>query len=293
MEIIIRDLYKSYGNRSVLNGISLSLTPGIYALLGPNGAGKSTFISLLTDSICRTSGEILCDGKEIIKLGKKYRKRFGYMPQQQKMYEDYSGTEFLAYMAVLKGVDRRIAGKDIEHLLHVVNLWEHRNKKIGAYSGGMKQRIMLAAALLGKPEFLILDEPTAGLDPSERINIRNYIAEYAGEMIILFATHVVSDIECIAKEVILLKDGSIVKTGSPAELISSVERKVGMMTCKYNEIKEIQETYCTGTVWQTADNLRIKIVGDALPEELLIDVSQIGLEDVYCYYIQRDSLGRK
>ena len=287
MELEIRDLYKNYGDRTVLNGISLSLTPGIYALLGPNGAGKSTLISLITDSIHRTSGSILCDGKEIIGMGKNYRKRFGYMPQQQKMYEDYRGTEFLAYMSVLKGIDQKRAGMEIESLLHVVNLWEHRNIKIGAYSGGMKQRIMLAAALLGKPELLILDEPTAGLDPSERINIRNYIAEYAGEMIILFATHVVSDIECIAKEVILLKNGTIVKRGSPTELIGSVDGKVGTLTCEYSEIKDIQEKYQAGTVWQTSEGLKIKIVGDDLPSDSLSDSSMIGLEDVYCYYIHR------
>lgn len=286
MELEIKELYKNYGDKLALNGVNLSLTPGIYALLGPNGAGKSTLISLITDSIRRTSGEILCDGVEVLKLGREFRRRFGYMPQQQKMYEDYRGIEFLSYMAVLKGLDRRKASEEIKELLHVVNLWEVRQKKIGTYSGGMKQRIMLAASLLGEPELLILDEPTAGLDPQERINIRNYIAEYAGRMIILFATHVVSDIECIAKDVILMKEGNIVRTGSPQELLRGVLGKVGTISCEYQEIKRVQERYCTGTISQTSDKLKIKVIGDDLPEECLVEISEINLEDVYCYYIR-------
>ena len=286
MEIVIKNLCKAYGNHTVIHGMDAKFTPGIYGLLGPNGAGKSTFISLLTDSIERTSGEILCDGCEIRKMGEEYRKRFGYMPQQQKMYEDYSGMEFLSYIAVLKGLKGSEAKKQIEELINVVNLWEHRKKKIGSYSGGMKQRIMLAATLLDSPELLILDEPTAGLDPSERINIRNYIAEYAGEKIIIFATHVVSDIECIAKEIIFLKDGMIKKQGTPRELIEEIQGKVGIVSCEYKDINRLQEKYCAGVVSQNINGLSIKVVGDELEENIIVDTDFISLEDVYNYYIR-------
>lgn len=225
MKIEICHLSKNYGEKQALRDVSLVLEPGVYALLGPNGAGKSTMIGLLTDSIRRNQGEILCDGKEILEMGAAYRSLLGYMPQQQRMYDHYTALDFLKYMSVLKGLKAGDAAKQIEDLLHVVNLWEVRRKRIGGFSGGMKQRVMLAQALLGEPGLLILDEPTAGLDPSERINLRNYIAGLSKKMIVLFATHVVSDIQEIAKDVILLKDGEIVKKGSPEELIQSLGKE--------------------------------------------------------------------
>jgi ABC-type multidrug transport system ATPase subunit len=200
------------------------------------------------------------------------------------MYEDYTGTEFLRYMAAVKGISGKEAAEQISSLLKVVHLWEKRNKKIGGYSGGMKQRIMLAQALLGKPELLILDEPTAGLDPQERINIRNYIAELSEKMIVLFATHVVSDIECIAQKVILMKNGRIVRNESPIELITGISGKVGMVSCGYHEISSLQKKYCTGNVQQTADGLKIKIISNHLPADAVVSDDNISLEEVYLYY---------
>ncbi len=287
MEITISHLTKRFGDKTALDDVSLVLDSGVHALLGPNGAGKSTLINILTDSIVRDQGEVLCNDHEITKLGAKYRELLGYMPQQQRLYENYTAEEFLKYMAAVKGIAPATAGKQIAELLQVVNLWEVRRKKVGGFSGGMKQRVLLAQALLGNPRLLILDEPTAGLDPSERINIRNYIAAVAQKMIVLFATHVVSDIECIAKDVILIRDGRICQKGTPVELIESIQGKVGELPCDLDSLEKLQERYCTGNVYQRREGLRVRIVGDELPEGCLPMRDSIDLEDVYMYYINK------
>ena len=287
MEITISHLTKRFGDKTALDDVSLVLDSGVHALLGPNGAGKSTLINILTDSIVRDQGEVLCNDHELTKLGAKYRELLGYMPQQQRLYENYTAEEFLKYMAAVKGIAPATAGKQIAELLQVVNLWEVRRKKVGGFSGGMKQRVLLAQALLGNPRLLILDEPTAGLDPSERINIRNYIAAVAQKMIVLFATHVVSDIECIAKDVILIRDGRICQKGTPVELIESIQGKVGELPCDLDSLEKLQERYCTGNVYQRREGLRVRIVGDELPEGCLPVRDSIDLEDVYMYYINK------
>ena len=287
MEITISHLTKRFGDKTALDDVSLVLDSGVHALLGPNGAGKSTLINILTDSIVRDQGEVLCNDHEITKLGAKYRELLGYMPQKQRLYENYTAEEFLKYMAAVKGIAPATAGKQIAELLQVVNLWEVRRKKVGGFSGGMKQRVLLAQALLGNPRLLILDEPTAGLDPSERINIRNYIAAVAQKMIVLFATHVVSDIECIAKDVILIRDGRICQKGTPVELIESIQGKVGELPCDLDSLEKLQERYCTGNVYQRREGLRVRIVGDELPEGCLPVRDSIDLEDVYMYYINK------
>lgn len=242
-------------------------------------------INILTDSIVRDKGQVLYNDYEITELGAKYRELLGYMPQQQRLYDNYTAEEFLKYMAAIKGIAPAKAGKQIAELLQVVNLWEVRRKKIGGFSGGMKQRVLLAQALLGEPRLLILDEPTAGLDPSERINIRNYIAAVSQKMIVLFATHVVSDIECIAKDVILIRDGKICRKGTPVELIESIQGKVGELPCDLESLEKLQEQYCTGNVYQRREGLRVRIVGNRLPEGCLPVNDSIDLEDVYMYYI--------
>lgn len=251
MEIRISHLTKRFGDKTALDDVSLTLDAGVHALLGPNGAGKSTLINILTDSIERDKGEVLYNDYEITSLGAKYRELLGYMPQQQRLYDNYTAEEFLKYMAAVKGIAPARAREQIAELLKVVNLWEVRRKKVGGFSGGMKQRVLLAQALLGEPRILILDEPTAGLDPSERINIRNYIATVAQKMIVLFATHVVSDIECIAKDVIMIRDGRICKTGTPMELIDGMQGKVGELPCKLEDLEQLQTKYCVGSLSET------------------------------------------
>ncbi|CDC92206.1 aBC-2 type transport system ATP-binding protein [Roseburia sp. CAG:380] len=285
MEIRISHLTKRFGDKTALDDVSLTLDAGVHALLGPNGAGKSTLINILTDSIERDKGEVLYNDYEITSLGAKYRELLGYMPQQQRLYDNYTAEEFLKYMAAVKGIAPARAREQIAELLKVVNLWEVRRKKVGGFSGGMKQRVLLAQALLGEPRILILDEPTAGLDPSERINIRNYIATVAQKMIVLFATHVVSDIECIAKDVIMIRDGRICKTGTPMELIDGMQGKVGELPCKLEDLEQLQTKYCVGNVYQRREGLRVRIVGDELPEEALPVKDSIDLEDVYMYHV--------
>ena len=305
MKLEIRNLKKTYGTVQALKGISYTFTPGVYGILGANGAGKSTMINLITDNVSRdkvNGGSILYDENndetDILKLGKLFRAQVGYMPQQQGFYEDFSPKAFLKYMAEIKGVKKlktvdengneivKTVNQQIDELLEVVNLTNVAYKKIGGFSGGMKQRVLLAQALLGDPKILILDEPTAGLDPKERISIRNYIAELSKDKIILFATHVVSDIECIADKVLLLKSGEIIAKGTPVELIESMAGKVGEITCTLDEVGELQKEYKIGNIRQRKNGLALRVVGDKLPEEAVKVEDNIDLEDVYLYYFE-------
>lgn len=295
MELLLENLSKTYGTVQALKSVSYTFEPGVYGILGANGAGKSTMINLITDNVSRDSGgnggKILFDGMDILKLGKKFRALVGYMPQQQGFYEDFSPKAFLKYMAEIKGVRGKndkgqTVNQQIDELLEVVNLTNVAHKKIGGFSGGMKQRVLLAQALLGNPKILILDEPTAGLDPKERIGIRNYIAELSKDKIILFATHVVSDIECIADRVMLLKKGEIIADGTPVELIEQMQGKVAEITCSLDDVSSLQEKYKVGNIRQRKNGLALRIVGDELPEEAVKVNDNIDLEDVYLYYFE-------
>lgn len=284
MELEIRNINKRYKEVRALKNINLKLTEGIYGLLGPNGAGKSTLMGLLTDTVQRDSGHILVDGREIKKMGKRYRKLVGYMPQQQGYYEEFSGEAFLMYMSHIKGLTKREAKIQTDRLLKEVNLDDVRSQKIGGYSGGMKQRLLLAQALLNDPKILILDEPTAGVDPKERIRIRNYITELSKNRIIIVATHIVSDIECIADHVLLMKKGALLKWGTPSELLASIENNIAERVCEKSEIEMLQQKYPFGTICQRQDGIVFRIVGDQIEEGFTRVNSNVSLEDVYLYY---------
>lgn len=235
MLLEINELTKTYGSLVALDKFNIKLEYGIYALLGVNGAGKSTLMGLLTDNVERESGSILVDGKDILELKSEYRRLLGYMPQKQALYEEFTPLEFLTYIAQLKEIKRKDAKKQIDELLKIVNLSNVANKKIKGFSGGMKQRVLLAQALLGEPKILILDEPTAGLDPKERNNFRNYLKEIAKGKIIIYATHVVSDIESIADEIIIMKSGKIVTKGTVDNLINKASANI--------EAKNLEEAF--------------------------------------------------
>lgn len=225
MQLNIQGLTKKYGEKVALRDFSYTFEPGIYGILGANGAGKSTLMNLITDNVERTEGSICWNGTEILKMKGDFRRLLGYMPQQQGMYDDFSAREFLRYMAEVKGVPKKVARPQIEELLKLVNLSDVAHKRLGGFSGGMRQRVLLAQALLGDSKILILDEPTAGLDPKERLRLRKYISDLAANRIVFLTTHIVSDIESIANDVLLMKDGRIVAHGSPEELLLSVGGK--------------------------------------------------------------------
>ncbi len=290
MKLEMKDVTKTFGSVTALNHFSVTFEQGIYGILGANGAGKSTLINLITDNLKRddgaAGGRICYDGVDILKLKEKFRSLIGYMPQQQGFYEDFSPKAFLKYMAELKGIGKKQAAAQIDELLEVVHLSEAAYKKIGGFSGGMKQRVLLAQALLGDPRILILDEPTAGLDPKERIGIRNYIAELSKNRIILFATHVVSDIECIADQVLLMKNGGLVAVNTPQALIRRLEGKVAEVLCSIDEVGALQQKYKVGNIRQRSEGLALRIVGDDLPEAFERVKDNIDLEDVYLYYFE-------
>jgi ABC-type multidrug transport system ATPase subunit len=223
----IKNLTKKYGSFTALDGLSLTLDHGVYGILGANGAGKTTFLNLLTDNIKRTSGDILYDGKEILSMGRDFRRKVGYTPQLLGIYEDFSARKFLHYIGALKGMKHKECKLQTEETLQLVALSKYAHKRLGSFSGGMRQRVLLAAALLDNPEILILDEPTSGLDPEERIRLRDHIAAIAKDRTVLLATHVVVDIEIIAQKVILMSHGKLIKFDTPQKLIQDVCTEIG------------------------------------------------------------------
>ena len=287
MKLEIKNLHKAYGQKVALKGIDLSLDAGIYGILGENGAGKSTLLNILTDNISRTSGDVFWNGIDILKLGKAYREKLGYMPQQQGGYEQFTGKAFLLYMASLKGIPHKKAKEQVDELLMKVNLQDVARKKVGSYSGGMKQRLLLAQALLGNPEMIILDDPTAGLDPKERIRMRNFITELSKEKIVIFATHIVSDIECIADYVVLIHDGEILRKDTPVNLIDEINPHIFEVNCSKEEINALKEKYPYGNVLQKRGGLVYRIAEDTKPEGFSVANEDINLEDVYMYHIGR------
>jgi len=215
----IKDLNKSYGSKQVLKNINCKLTNGVYGLLGPNGAGKSTLMNIITTNLKADSGNILWEGRNVDKLGDDYRDILGYMPQGQGLYNGFTGYMFLNYIAVLKGVSKKDIKTEIERVTKSVNLTDSIDKKIGTYSGGMKQRILIASAIIGNPRLIIFDEPTAGLDPKERIRVKNLLASLSKNKIIIIATHIVPDIENMSKNILVLKDGELLEEKSADKLI--------------------------------------------------------------------------
>ena len=213
---------RRYGNLTALRSFSVTFEPGIYGILGANGAGKTTMMNLITDNIRRDGGSITFDGREILEMGDEFRAVLGYMPQQQGVYEHMTTESFVTYIGRLKGLKGKTLAGSVDEVLALANLEGMRHKKVGLLSGGMKQRVLLAQALLGDPKVLILDEPTAGLDPSERVRIRGFIKELARDRIVLLATHIVSDIESIADQVLLMKNGKLLRMAPPAELIAAI-----------------------------------------------------------------------
>lgn len=284
MELHVNSLTKTYGNTKALDSFQYTFSEGIYGLLGPNGAGKSTLMNIITTNLKPTEGTVLYDGQDVFAMGKDYRKLLGYMPQQQGVYSGYTLERFLSYMAVLKGIPRKEAKQSIAEIAERVRLSDCMRRRLGEFSGGMKQRALIAQALLGNPRIIILDEPTAGLDPRERINVRNLIAEVAFDRIVIIATHVVSDISFIAKEVLLMKTGRIIDSGRPTELCKRTKGKVYELSLTVKDFDVVRSKYRISSIREDADTVFVKVISDGAPTEYPSAEANPDLEDVYLYH---------
>ena len=286
MELCLSGIKKSYNNGKTyaVDGVTATFTPGVYGLLGPNGAGKSTLMNIITQNLKTNSGTVTLDGVPIDHMGADYRSLLGYMPQQQTLYDDFTGERFLWYMAALKGLDKKQAKEAVSRTLDVVNLREERYKKLKSYSGGMKQRVLIAQALLNDPKLLIMDEPTAGLDPKERIRIRNFISEVSKDKIVLLSTHVVSDVEFISKEILVMRSGQIRARGTPQSLLDGMNGRVFevLVTSEEQAAYEGAE-YKLSNIMLTQDRICLRIVSDIRPQIGQVRTVYPNLEDVYLY----------
>ena len=282
MKLEFEKISKSYGKTKALIGFSATLEPGVYALLGPNGSGKSTLMNILTDNLKADEGRITFDGEDVLKMGSRFREKLGFMPQYPGMYGSFTAESFLWYVAELKAVPREKAKKDIAEVLEAVELSDAAGKRISSFSGGMKQRLALAQAVLGDPAVLVLDEPTAGLDPKQRIAVRNYISKIAFNKIVIIATHVVSDIEYIARDVIMLKKGVIVDNAPPAELISRIEGRVWRVPAAPNEVQALQSRFTVTNIQKDDRGVSLRILADEAPAPEAEPVAP-SLEDYYLH----------
>ncbi len=297
MKLEIKNLTKIYGDNKAINNLTLDIETGIYGLLGPNGAGKSTLFNILVNNIKATSGQIYVDGTPIDKDVTTYLSKIGFMPQQQQMYDNFTAYRFLDYMAALKGMKKKEAKKRIPEVLELVNLQEKTSEKIGGFSGGMKQRLLLAQALLNNPELLILDEPTAGLDPKERIRIRNLISNVGMDKTVIVATHIVSDIEFIADKIIMIKKGELIGYNTPERLNKEIYGQVFELVIDKEQYNKIKDSIKISSIHRNNNKVIVRIVTDVKmqPELLKKDIEktvgcinqcelrQPNLDDLYLY----------
>ncbi|MRZ79255.1 ATP-binding cassette domain-containing protein [Paeniclostridium sordellii] len=290
MELTFKNITKVFKDKIAVNDFNVTLTSGVYGLLGPNGAGKTSLMRIIADVSNATSGEVYLNGKSKTELGADYRDVLGYLPQDVGFYKSFTAQKFLEYVATLKGIDKEKASIKIDELLKFVNLEKDRKRKIGKFSGGMKQRLGIAQALLNDPQILILDEPTAGLDPNERIRFKNLIAEISRDKIVILSTHIVSDVEFIANEILIMRDGELVEKATPVEMLNSIRGKVHSLKIKEDLLYKVQSKFKVSNIIRDHEHIMVRVVGDESP---LIDGVEVieespNLEDLFLYYFDSD-----
>lgn len=288
MELQLQHLNKHYGTKYAINDINTTLTSGVYGLLGPNGAGKTTLICMICGVLKPTSGKIRLDGKTIEELGEHYYSHLGYMPQNFGFYPDFTAREFMRYMAAVKGLDKKEAKTRTEELLELVNLHDVADKKIKSFSGGMKQRLGIAQAELNAPNILILDEPTAGLDPKERVRFRNLISDFAKEKIVILSTHIVSDVSYIADTILMMKDGTFLLQEPMATVTDCINGKVWELLVDDREAAEYNRRFSIVNLHHEDGKVRLRIIHDTAPEANAMTVPP-SLEDLFLYYFQEEA----
>ena len=289
MELKTIELTKKFGSKTAVNHLNITLTNGVYGLLGANGAGKTTFMRLLCNIQTPTSGKIVLNGKNIVELNEKYRDLLGYLPQHFGYYPDFTALDFLLYVSALKGLKEKSAKKKSEELLEAVGLSAESRHKIKTFSGGMKQRLGIAQAMLNDPHILILDEPTAGLDPKERVRFRNLISAFAKNRIVILSTHIVSDVEFIAEEIIMMKSGQIVHFGESQEITSEINGQVWECIVPAAYAEKYAAAFNTSNLRNTdREETILRIISERPPMENAVRV-QPNLEDLYLFYFKGDT----
>lgn len=284
-ELNLVDVQKRYKEKDAVIGFTFTFTNGVYGLLGENGAGKTTLMRLICGILQPTNGSITCDNIRISDMGAEYRQLLGYLPQNFGYYGDFTAVRFLNYMAALKALPRDYAKGRVEELLELVDLKDVKNKKLKTYSGGMLQRIGIAQALLNEADILILDEPTAGLDPKERVRFRNIISSLGKKRIVLLSTHIVSDIEYIADCILMMKNGELIRQGTENEVIADVQGYVWKCVVSECEVQGLNEKYVVSNLRNSGENVELRIVSDIQPMKNA-EITEATLEDAYLYYTQ-------
>ena len=284
-ELKLINVQKNFKDKEAVKSINYSFVNGVYGLLGENGAGKTTLMRLVCGVLKPTSGKICCDEIEIASLGAGYRNLLGYLPQDFGYYGDFTAERFLRYMAALKALPQEYAESRIDELLDVVELKSVKKKKLKTFSGGMLRRIGIAQALLNDPQILILDEPTAGLDPKERVRFRNMISSLGKNRIVILSTHIVTDVDYIADRILIMKEGRIIKEGTEQEVRDQVEGSVWECTVSEREAGRLSSEFIVSNMRSAGENIMLRIISRRKPVEDAKNVEPV-LEDAYLYHTQ-------